>query len=61
MTPVGFGLGAGRGGNFPGEVSPAHMRSSFSASQSGRTEGAFSCEVGGLREQNWANKHLQLG
>jgi hypothetical protein len=28
-TPVGFGPGAGRAGGFPGEVSPAHMRSSI--------------------------------
>jgi hypothetical protein len=34
------------GSDFPGEVSPAHIRSSFSASQPGRAEGVFSCEVG---------------
>jgi hypothetical protein len=34
MTPVGFDVGAkreGGGGGVPGEVSPSHMRSSFSA------------------------------
>jgi hypothetical protein len=46
LTPAGLSPRERRAWGFPGEVSPAHMRSSISASLLGRAESPFSGEVG---------------